>query len=262
MSDGPGDPDPDEARLVAGVLERAAHAVSAAVEDTSHGWWLRYTDTSMWWAGAVLAHGVVNAVPLGDRVTAAEHFYARHRVPARFQICPGCAPGLDRALARRGYSRTCPMSLQTVAADTLTPHRSPQHLRLQLRPSPDTAWFATWLSGNAAQHPPEAQRRMLERVSRTSCYLTATDNSQRPVAVARAVGDAGWTGVFDMTTLPHARRQGAGTALLAAIAGWAVEQRAPHLYLQVEQDNSAARRLYESAGFTQLAAYHYCVRTL
>jgi ribosomal protein S18 acetylase RimI-like enzyme len=29
------------------------------------------------------------------------------------------------------------------------------------------------------------------------------------------------------------------------------------MYLQVEYDNTAARRLYERAGFTELCRYHY-----
>jgi hypothetical protein len=48
--------------------------------------------------------------------------------------------------------------------------------------------------------------------------------------------------------------------VLSAIACWADAHDAPRLYLQVEQSNAAARRLYDAAGFTQLATYHYHVR--
>lgn len=45
--------------------------------------------------------------------------------------------------------------------------------------------------------------------------------------------------------------------------GW-VDHGAQHMYLQVEYDIIAARRLYERAGFTELCRYHYrtggCIR--
>jgi ribosomal protein S18 acetylase RimI-like enzyme len=52
------------------------------------------------------------------------------------------------------------------------------------------------------------------------------------------LSDTGWAGVFGMATLPTARG-------------------ATRLYLQVECDNMAARRLYERAGFTELCRYRY-----
>jgi N-acetylglutamate synthase len=48
-----------------------------------------------------------------------------------------------------------------------------------------------------------------------------------------------------------------GRAVLAALAGWAGTDR---MYLQVERDNTAAMRLYERAGFTEICAYHYRYR--
>ena len=39
--------------LVGGLLEQAARATPAAVEDRSSGWWLRHTDGRAWWSGAV-----------------------------------------------------------------------------------------------------------------------------------------------------------------------------------------------------------------
>ncbi|MBL7520861.1 GNAT family N-acetyltransferase, partial [Frankia sp. CNm7] len=62
-----------------------------------------------------------------------------------------------------------------------------------------------------------------------------------------------------------ARRRGGGggggaTAVLAALARWAVLAGARRAYLQVEQDNAAARRLYAGRGF--LPVYRYTYRVL
>jgi GNAT superfamily N-acetyltransferase len=68
-----------------------------------------------------------------------------------------------------------------------------------------------------------------------------------------------WAGVFCMATAPRYRRRGLALAVLAAGARWAAAAGCAGLYLQVEQDNIAARDLYARAGFTHSHAYHYRV---
>jgi Acetyltransferase (GNAT) family len=62
-----------------------------------------------------------------------------------------------------------------------------------------------------------------------------------------------------MAILPDARRRGAGGAVLAALADWAVSQGFSRLYLQVEQNNTAALRLYRRTGFEEVCIYHYAL---
>jgi len=238
------------------LLERAARALPAAEEERRHGWWLRHTDSSTWWSGAVLAHGPGADDSLEPGVRAAEAFYADRSAPARFQICADCQPGLDATLAERGYHRQCPMSLQVAAADDVVEHLSAPALPVQLADRPDHAWFAIWHTVSAGDSPPQPEWRMLQRVQAASAYVTVLEDGQA-IAAGRAVADTGWTGVFAMATLPVARGRGAAQRVLSALAGWALEQQAPRLYLQVEADNAAARRLYEVTGFTELATYHY-----
>jgi len=63
-----------------------------------------------------------------------------------------------------------------------------------------------------------------------------------------------------MLTDPKLRNRGLGRALISALAGWAVEQGGIGLYLQVEDSNPAAARLYERLGFRGVYGYYY--RTL
>jgi N-acetylglutamate synthase len=113
---------------------------------------------------------------------------------------------------------------------------------------------ATSDPGSDAEH----ETRLLRRVDRPQTYLTVLADGE-PVGIARAVADDGWAGVFNMATAPHARRRGVGRLALSAVARWAVGQDTPRLYLQVEESNAAARRLYEATGFTPLGTYHYRV---
>ena len=51
---------------------------------------------------------------------------------------------------------------------------------------------------------------------------------------------------------PKTRRQGIGQALLDAVTTDALGRRTSELYLEVRESNSAARQLYQAAGFEQV----------
>jgi N-acetylglutamate synthase len=243
--------------LVRGLQERAARAFPAVILEHLGGWWLRYADSGAWWASSVLPHGDAAPTDLPGKIGSVEKFYARHGTWARFQISPGAAPaGLDEALAARGYRAASPMSLQSAPTGSVTDRLPAGGLRIRLDDQPTDAWFETWLAVHGTGGDPGPERDMLRRVGAPSGYASVL-TAAGVIAVGRAVAEAGWAGVFGMATRPDARGRGAARAVLAALARWAADHGAGHLYLQVEYDNTAARRLYERAGFTELCRYHY-----
>ncbi|MGH3385253.1 MAG: GNAT family N-acetyltransferase [Nocardioidaceae bacterium] len=235
--------------LVRELLERAARATPAAVEDRSSGWWFRHTDGNAWWSGAVLAHGASDDGRLTERIEAAERFYAERDAAARFQVCPGCPPDLDRMLADRGYRWEAPISLQAMEVAVPVEVRPAAGLDVRVGSRPDPGSRVV-LAASGGPRTVAGGR---------SAYVTVSADDE-PVAIGRAVADDGWTGVFGMVTTPSARRRGAARVVLSVIAHWACEQDAPRLYLQVERANTAACRLYAAAGFTEVASYHYRVK--
>jgi GNAT superfamily N-acetyltransferase len=245
------------ARLVGELLERAARAVPATVEDRLTGWWFRHTDNSTWWSGAVLAHGAPGEISW--RIESAERFYAERNAVARFQVCAGCPDTLDRTLAERGYRLKAPIALLTAAPGRpIEAHTSPETLvRVDTALNPD--WLAVLSATSGSGIDVEHETRLLPRVECAQAYVTVLAGG-KPVGIGRAVADSGWTGVFNMATIAQMRRRGVARLILSAIARWADTQAAPRLYLQVERSNDAARSLYEAAGFRQLATYHYRVR--
>jgi ribosomal protein S18 acetylase RimI-like enzyme len=56
---------------------------------------------------------------------------------------------------------------------------------------------------------------------------------------------------------PDARRRGLGAAVLAGLLAAGEERGVTRSWLQVRTENTAARRLYQRAGFTEAARYHY-----
>jgi GNAT superfamily N-acetyltransferase len=243
--------------LVRDLQERAAQAFPAVSLDHLDGWWLRHGDSSAWWASSVLPHSDVVPVDLPDRIRFVEEFYAGHGTRARFQISPGACPvDLDEVLDERGYRIDSPMSLQSAPTAHVIDRLPTGELRTNLDDQPTDAWFETWLAVHGAGGDPVPERDMLRRIGVPSVYASASTGAG-VIGAGRAVTETGWAGVFGMATLPDARGRGAARHVLAALARWAAHHGAAHMYLQVEYDNTAARRLYERAGFTELCRYHY-----
>jgi N-acetylglutamate synthase len=237
------------------LQERAARALPAQRVVNADGWWLRLAPRCAWWVESVLPHGAGDMV---RRVAGAEAFYVRHGGITRFQISPtACPAGLDALLAARGYRRESPMSLQVASTADVLAALAPGQVAVDDHPTRE--WFDAWYAVHGHGIDPRAEWDLLERVPQPAGYARAMVGDD-VVAVGRAVADTGWAGVFGMATLPRARGQGAARSVLAALAGWAGAQRAGRLYLQVERGNTAARRLYGQAGFTELCGYHYRVR--
>jgi len=247
----------DAPGLVRGLQERAAQAFPAVILDHLDGWWLRYGDSGAWWASSVLPHSDAVPVDLPSKIRFVEEFYAGHGTSARFQISPGACPvGLDDALAERGYRIDSPMSLQSAPTEHVIDRIPAGGLRIRMDDQPTDAWFETWLAVHGTGGDPGPERDMLRRVGRPSVYASVL-TAAGIIAAGRAVTETGWAGVFGMATLPDARGKGAAREVLAALARWAADHGAEHMYLQVECDNTAAGRLYERAGFTELCRYHY-----
>jgi ribosomal protein S18 acetylase RimI-like enzyme len=188
----------------------------------------------------------------------AENFYAGRGATARFQISPpACPERLDTLLAERGYRSHASVSLQVAPTASVCEHSPAGSLRVQLDDQPTLVWFELWHSVNG-HGDRRAEWDMFQRVDLPSVYVCASVGDDA-VAVGRAVADTGWTGVFNMATLPEARGKGAARTVLAALADWSGARGADRMYLQVERSNTSALRLYERAGFSELSAFRYRV---
>jgi GNAT superfamily N-acetyltransferase len=123
------------------------------------------------------------------------------------------------------------------------------------------AWERAYASMHGDAHRDRnrllAYGRAVSSLELTATGVVAPPEKDRGVSIGFAVAEQGWTGIFGMGTRPEARRQGAATAVLRTLAQWAVDHDAPRLYLQVEEDNTAARALYTRAGFVDTYRYHY-----
>ena len=196
---------------------------------------------------------------LEDRLERVEAFYRSHGGPARFQLSPASRPaGLDHALDARGYRFSDETVVQTVAIGAVL-NSTGDVLAVRLTETLEEAWLETWL--RAEGHPPgrEVYADILRRVPAPTIYALVQDGN-RTVGVGRCVVERRWAGLFNVATIPEARRRGVARSILVAVATWAAGQGAERMYLQVTVQNQAGLSLYAGAGFVPLYSYHY--RTL
>lgn len=87
--------------------------------------------------------------------------------------------------------------------------------------------------------------------------ITALLDAPGVILVARSEGfalirvAAGEAELLTLAVVPRARRRGLGRALLAEAEARAAAAGAAEIFLEVTEDNAAARALYAAAGYTQ-----------
>lgn len=76
------------------------------------------------------------------------------------------------------------------------------------------------------------------------------DDAAAGLALAQGLGEE--CEILALGVIPERRRAGIGSALLASIVVEALRRGARHLFLEVADDNIAARALYTARGFVQI----------
>lgn len=245
-----------DAAAIALIEELAANAVAPAVAQELDGWRLRFNWGVTRRANSVLAARHGPGLGLAEKVAAAEGFYRRRALPARFQLCPASRPaGLDALLAERGYTTGPPTLVQTAPLGALlAAERGMAVVSEQF----DEAWLAAYLAGEGEADPVKihARREMLLRVGPPAGFAAAMLDGQ-PGAVAFGVVERGWLGIFSVATRPALRGRGLARAALGALGAWAAGHGATSAYLQVFSTNERALRLYAQLGFAERYRYWY-----
>jgi N-acetylglutamate synthase len=245
--------------LVRRLEEFAAHAWPAGRVEDLDGWRLRANHGITRRANSVFANVSGGRLPVAEKLARVEEYYARERMPARYQLCPASLPvDLDEVLAARGYRSEARTAVQVapLAGVLAAPGTGPAS-GVAVSDRLEDAWFATYCRADGFGGAEAAGREaVLRRIARPTGYALLERDGQ-VAAVGLGVADEDWIGLFCMATRAEFRRRGAATAVLRALAGWGRQQGAARAYLQVMDDNLPARSLYARAGFETLYHYHY-----
>ncbi len=241
-------------------LERLIVEGWRAVEQAGLGDWLLRASSGFTRRGnSVLPLGDPS-LPLGNAVDYCERWYAGRGLPAMFHLdltasgLPEDDP-LGAELVSRGYVVEQPTVTMTAASSDVPP-LTEQSVPVVM----DAALTPAWLQAYARQRSirPGITEQVLTG-SPGQLFASTTAAGARITALARMSVQPGWAGIHALWVDPLARRQGLGRTLVQAVAHLARQHRMGSLFLQVEADNDAALRLYESLTFTTHHTYVYLV---
>jgi GNAT superfamily N-acetyltransferase len=226
--------------LAARIDELADAAFPPEHRTEIDGWILRADRGAHRRNGSVWAREAPEADGLARRIARVEEWYAARGLRARFQVTPASRPaGLGDALLERGYEVEAPSAAWVGDLDALAGDAGP----VAVAERPDDRWLA--LSG--------ADTGVLGRV-RIPCAFARSE-----VAAARGTLQDEWLGIYEVGTLPVARRRGAASAVIAALAAWGAERGARRAYMLVTEDNLPAHALYARLGMRRAYRYGYRV---
>ncbi|GAB3448495.1 GNAT family N-acetyltransferase [Actinophytocola sediminis] len=228
----------------------------ALAESAVDGWLVRVS--------AGVTQRANSVVPLGepaevDRAVAeVERVYAAAGLPAVFQVGPAARPAdLDARLAVRGYTTGSPTLVQVADVATVLAGLAGAPVPVTVSGEPDEEWLDLWwrVDGRGDAAALAVATRIL--TGGPARYATARGADGRAAAVARLALVGEWGGLYCLAVRPDARRQGLAAAVTRALAASAESGGVRRLWLQVREENAAARALYAGTGFTTTARYHY-----
>jgi N-acetylglutamate synthase len=239
-------------------LEIAAAAGWQAPEQDHLGdWLLRAADGFTGRANSALAAGDPG-LPLTAAIARVRDWYAERGLPAMIAVpFPTGRPeesALDRVTGDAGWTlRSGGATVMTAPASELAGSAATSTVAVDIDARPDEAWLSRY-HYRGQPLPPVALRLL---TSAPWQAFGSVRNNGQTVAIGRVAVGGDWAGLTAIEVDPAWRRHGLASAVTAALASAALARGAGRLYLQVENDNAAARALYRRIGFTDHHGYHY-----
>jgi len=236
-------------------LEAIADRAWPPAEVVAHdGWELRATGPGIGRRVNSAAPLVDGALPLEEKVRAAEAFYRQRDLAPTFKLTAAARPeGLEGFLASRGYRVDAPVLILTRPLDR------PAAASSGLPSTPDDDWLAANAAVPSHYGPaPEAFLALVARIRQPLGFAALREGGDA-AAIGMAVADGTWLGLFEIGTIPTRRHRGLATAVIAQLLAWGYGSGARSAYLQVMEANAPARALYARLGFTEAYRYWYRV---
>jgi ribosomal protein S18 acetylase RimI-like enzyme len=243
----------DDATEARRIEELLLNATQPAQQLQYDGWLLRLARNDVKRASSVIA-AYGSSLPLAQKIDHCEGVYAEHGLPVIFRLTPfSQPPGLDEALAERGYERFERTRCMSAPLDSLPAPRD--DLRFERPHLGEWLDIAAGLRGLTAERKQTEYNRLFE--STLPGFSLIAWLGDEPVACGLVTVEDDYAGLFDVCTGERWRGQGIGTALSGELMRTGRLHGAQRAWLSVLADNGPALRVYEKLGFQPVYEYWY-----
>ena len=240
---------------IADLEAAAAGGWRAPEEAPLGGWLLRAASGFTGRANSALAAGDPGR-PLAAAIQDVRDWYQARGLPAMIAVpFPLHRPHdseVDRYLGQDGWTiRVAAATVMTAVPGAVAAPAAA--VPVDIDAAPDASWLARY--HYRGQELPPIARRLL--MSAPWQAFASVREAGETLAIGRVAAAGDWAGLTAVEVHPRHRGRGFARAITAALARSAASRGVTGLYLQVEDDNTAARALYATAGFTDHHGYHY-----
>lgn len=258
MAELPAGPDAD---LLSQVEDAGLNASAPTQQLWMDGWIVRTCP------GKAKRARCINAVapgrlPLAQKIESARALYDAAGLPMVVRITPFTQPpDLDERLAGQGWAlldRTWVMVRSGLADGAgVADGQAPAGTYWARLDGADYAQAVGALRGSPPEHCQAHADRLVTSPVRYEGQVLRRTSDGALLSCGQFAREGELVGLYDVCTHPEARGQGLASHLCARLLALAAAQGARVAYLQVDEGNQAARRVYRRLGFADRYAYHY-----
>jgi GNAT superfamily N-acetyltransferase len=197
-----------------------------------------------------------STLDLEQKVAYCEGFYTERALKTIFRLTPfSSPPELDQFLDRRGYQVLDPTLVMILDLQNMDLHSRHE---TEIQPSLE---IDEWLSAySQVSQAPSSNQDIHKEILKTitaRTHMVTIKHAGVYAACGLGVLEHEYVGLFDIVTAPRFRRHGCATQIVIGILVWARQHGTRHAYLQVMEQNSPGRQLYEKLGFEEFYRYWY-----
>ncbi|MBC7810705.1 MAG: GNAT family N-acetyltransferase [Burkholderiales bacterium] len=221
------------------------------------GWILRFADGYTRRANSVQVL-YPSTLPLDEKIAYCEELYRAAGLPVVFKLTDAAQPSnLNAILTEHDYAMDASTSVRTLDLANYDPQPTYPHVTIEATPQEEWVGAFGRLNTPFAPHV-KAMRRVVNSIVPRAGYVALRQpDSKAIVAVALAVVERGYVGMYDVAVEEKLRGQGLGRQLMLHALAWGKANGAHTAYLQVFTTNEPAVRLYSSVGFEEQYRYWY-----
>ena len=243
--------------IVRACEERLVNVWPAVSTMLMEGWVVRFAHGYSGRANSASAvvPGAAMSEPLLETI---ERLYDEAGLPPSVRITPLAAPEVEPLLLRRGYRIKDQSRMMILPLERYRDIAADPRVRLEGAPS------RRWLAGVSSHQEPS--KRSPDHLFAIVGHLRVPAAFATLAMEGEAVGfgmcaiDRGYAEIGSIMLDGAWRGQGLGRATVDALLAWAARMGAERAFLQVDETNAVARKLYARRGFADLCGYRTMIR--